>query len=197
MSASVPPSPWSHAAAEESRVPPGTPVYTAWAWVTAWTTVAAVAATAVSLWLMSGPMLVYVRHIAELSGLSATGVRVPPGAMFAIMFDLMPGIMTASLVGTALSWAIYALAIVAGYRDYVQLGRLGYPKRFHWAWSFLSPVYPIGRAVVVRRQAGAGSATMWIALAATAASILLSIGWSFWLMTAMFDAIASMRAMVA
>jgi len=55
-------------------------------------------------------------------------------------------------------------------------------------WSFLSPVYPIGRAVVVRRQAGAGSATMWIALAAIAASLLLSLGWSFWLMTAMFDA---------
>jgi hypothetical protein len=33
-------------------------------------------------------------------------------------------------------------------------------------------VYPIGRAVVVRRQAGSGSATMWIALGATAASLL-------------------------
>lgn len=188
MSASVPPSPWTNAAAEEPRVPRGTPVYTAWAWVTAWTTVAAVAASAVMMWLLTGPILTYARHVAELSGMAATGARVQPSAVFAIMFDLMPGIMTASLVGTLLSWALYALAIVAGYRDYVQLGRLGYPKRLHWAWSFLSPVYPIGRAVVVRRQAGAGSATMWIALAATAASLLLSLGWSFWLMTAMFDA---------
>lgn len=188
MSASVPPSPWTHAAVEEPRVPHGTPVYTPWAWVTAWTTVAAVAASAATMWLLTEPLLTYVRHVAELSGMAATGVRVQPGAVFAIMFDLMPGIMTASLVGTVLSWALYALAIVAGYRDYVQLGRLGYPKRFHWAWSFLSPVYPIGRAVVVRRQAGAGSATMWIALAAIAASLVLSLGWSFWLMTAMFDA---------
>ena len=187
MSASVPPSPWTNETAEQARDPRGTPVYTAWAWVTAWTTVAAVAASAVSLWLMTGPMLTYVRHVVELSSVAATGTRVPPGAVFAIMTDTMPGILAASMVGTLLGWALYALAIVAGYRDYVQLGRLGYAKRFHWAWSFLSPVYPIGRAVVVRRQAGAGSATMWIALAATAASLLLSIGWTFWLMFAMFD----------
>jgi len=188
MSASVPPSPWTHASAEEPRVPRGTPVYTAWAWVSAGTTVAAVAASAFSMWLMTGPMLAYMRHVGELSGMAATGARVSPRAMTAIMLDLMPGILTASLVSTVLSLAIYALAVLAGYRDYVQLGRLGYPKRFHWAWSFLSPVYPIGRAVVVRRQAGAGSATMWIALAAAAASLVLSFGWTFWLMAAMFDA---------
>ncbi|MBN9156223.1 MAG: hypothetical protein J0I37_02155 [Microbacterium sp.] len=187
MSASVPPSPWPPAVAAEPRVPRGTPVYTAWGWVTAWTTVAAVVASALMMWLMTGPMLDYVRRIVELSTLSATGTRVPPGVVLSIMSDVMPGLMTASLVGTLLSWAFYALAIVAGYRDYVELGRLGYPKRFHWAWSFLSPVYPIGRAVVVRRQAGAGSATMWIALAATAASLLVSFGWTFWLMFAMFD----------
>ncbi|MFD6699729.1 MULTISPECIES: hypothetical protein [unclassified Microbacterium] len=156
--------------------------------MSAWTTVAAVAVSAVTMWLMTGPMLTYVRHVVELSSVAATGTRVPPGAVFGIVFDMMPGILTASMVGTILGWALYALAIVAGYRDYVQLGRLGYPKRFHWAWSFLSPVYPIGRAVVVRRQAGSGSATMWIALGATAASLLLSLGWSFWLMFAMFDA---------
>ncbi|WP_336647898.1 hypothetical protein [Microbacterium sp. MMO-10] len=155
--------------------------------MTAWTTVAAVVASALMMWLMSGPTLDYVRRIVELSTLSATGTRVPPGVVLSIMSDVMPGLVMASLVGTLLSWALYALAIVAGYRDYVELGRLGYPKRFHWAWSFLSPVYPIGRAVVVRRQAGAGSATMWIALAATAASLLVSFGWTFWLMFAMFD----------
>lgn len=188
MSASVPPAPWPHTAVEEPRVPRGTPVYTAWGWVSAWTTVAGVAVSAVSLWLMTGPMLSYVRRVAEVSSMAASGTRVQPGVVSGIIFDLMPGIVAASMVGTLLGWALYALAIVAGYRDYVQLGRLGYPKRFHWAWSFLSPVYPIGRAVVVRRQAGMGSATMWIALAATAASFLLTIGWSFWLMFAMFDA---------
>ena len=189
MSTSVPPSPWPPAGAEQPRVPHGTPVYTAWGWVTAWTTVAAVGVSAVMMWLMSGPMLAYVRHVVELSSVAATGTRVPPGAVVGIMLDMMPSFLTASLVGAILGWALYALAIVAGYRDYVQLGRLGYPKRFHWAWSFLSPVYPIGRAVVVRRQAGSGSATMWIALGATAASLLLSFGWTFWIMFAMFDSL--------
>jgi hypothetical protein len=115
----------------------------------------------------------------------------------AVMLDMMPGMLTASVVSTVLGWALYALAVVAGYRDYVQLGRLGYPKRFHWAWSFLSPVYPIGRAVVVRRQAGSGSATMWIAIAAIAANVLLSLGWSFWLVWAMFDAMRSGLGTVA
>ena len=41
----------------------------------------------------------------------------------------------------------------------------------------------------MRRQAGAGSATMWIAVAAIAASVLLSLGWTFWLIGAMFDAL--------
>ncbi len=187
MSASVPPPSWPHTAAEEPRVPRGTPVYTAWGWVNAWTTVAAVAVSAISMWLMTGPMLTYLRRLVELSSGPASGTRLPPGTVFAVMSETMPSIMMASTVGTLLGWAIYALAVAAGYRDYVQLGRLGYPRRFHWAWSFLSPVYPIGRAVVVRRQAGAGSATMWIALAATAASLLLSFGWSFWLIFAVFD----------
>jgi hypothetical protein len=172
-------------------------VYTAWGWVAAGTAVAAVAVSAVSMWLMTEPMLTYARQVAELSSATATGSRVPPGEVLAIMLDMMPGMLTASVVSTVLGWALYALAVVAGYRDYVQLGRLGYPKRFHWAWSFLSPVYPIGRAVVVRRQAGSGSATMWIAFAAIAANVLLSLGWSFWLVWAMFDAMRSGLGTVA
>ena len=197
MRTPVPPPAWPHAAVEAPHVPPGTPVYTAWGWVTAWTAVAAVAISAVSMWLMTEPMLAYVRRVAELSSVAATGTRLRPGTVSAILFETMPGLVMASMVSTVLGWALYALAVVAGYRDYVQLGRLGYPKRFHWAWSFLSAAYPIGRAVVVRRQAGSGSATMWIAIAAIAASLLLSLGWSFWLITAMFDAMRAGLSTVA
>ncbi len=88
-------------------------------------------------------------------------------------------------------------SVVAAYFDFRELGRLGYAKRFHWAWNFLSPVYPIGRAVVVQRQAGAGRATMWIAIAAIAASVLISVIWSIWLMFAMLGEFAVLRGNVA
>ncbi|MBS1675350.1 MAG: hypothetical protein JSS74_15450 [Actinobacteria bacterium] len=197
MSTSIPPAPLAHPTAEEPRVPRGTPVYTGWGWVTAWIQIAGVAASALSLWLMGESMLAYVRHLVELSSTAATGTRVPPGVMLSSVSDLMPGIMTASLVSTLLGWPLAALAVVAGYRDYVQLGRLGYPKRFHWAWSFLSPVYPIGRALVVHRQAEAGFATMWIALAATAASLLLTFGWTFWFLFALLDAMRAGLSTIA
>jgi hypothetical protein len=38
---------------------------------------------------------------------------------------------------------------------------------------------------------------MWIAFAAIAANVLLSLGWSFWLVWAMFDAMRSGLGTVA
>ncbi|MDQ4212326.1 hypothetical protein [Microbacterium capsulatum] len=176
-------------------VPPGTPVHTRWGWVTAYVLVAAAVLTAAQLWAMSGFMQAYLRQLTFL----LTTMRTRPGTaapspMIEMYSSMMPMTIAFTLIGL-LNWGLLALGVVAAYRDHEELGRLGYPKRFHWAWSFLNPVYPIGRAVVVHRQAGAGWATLWVAIAATAATFLISIGWSMWLLITMFDAIASMSRM--
>jgi hypothetical protein len=61
------------------------------------------------------------------------------------------------------------------------LRKLGYARQFHWAWAFLSSfVYVIGRSVVVKRQAGWGTAPMWVAIALSVATL---IGMFVWLGT--------------
>ena len=61
------------------------------------------------------------------------------------------------------------------YVDHRWLLRQGYVRPFHWAWAFLSSVYPIGRSVVVRRRAGRGIAPMWVTIGVLALSIIVSI----------------------
>ncbi len=99
-----------------------------------------------------------------------------------------PGTTLASLLG----WPLYGLTVLFSYLDYAALGRLGYARRFHWAWSFLWPlVYVVGRFVMVRRQAGRGPASLWVAIAATVTSFAVS-GWLFVrLVEATFSAVMS------
>ena len=44
------------------------------------------------------------------------------------------------LTYSVLNWVVYGVLAWFAYLDYAALGRLGYPKRFHWAWSFLSSI---------------------------------------------------------
>jgi hypothetical protein len=59
-----------------------------------------------------------------------------------------------------------AATIVLAHRDREWLIGQGVMRPFHWAWSFLSsPVYVIGRSVIVRRVAAPeGLAPMWVAI---------------------------------
>lgn len=174
-SPSTPPSP---------AVPPGTPVHTGWGWVTAWIPVTSLVLTVAMMWMMSAAMLDWFRRIAVM----VVAQRADPSSLDPSLYSGMIGTVmpftVASIAFGLLGWGLYALGVVAAHFDYAELGRLGYPRRFHWAWSFLNPVYPIGRAVVVHRQAGAGWATMWLAVGATIATVLLSLIWSFWLVFA-------------
>lgn len=104
-----------------------------------------------------------------------------PYASTAMLLD--PGYLVLSLG----SWVIYAAMVLLAFFDWRWLGQQGYPRRFHWAWTFLnSLIYIIGRSVVVKRQAGRGFAPLWVSIAISVAS-LIAIGiWMAMLMSAMF-----------
>jgi hypothetical protein len=92
-----------------------------------------------------------------------------------------------------LGWLAYGVGVLFAYLDYAALGRLGYGRRFHWAWTFLSSlVYVIGRCVIVRRQAdGRGAAPMWTMIGVTIVSFVIGIAYAVWIMTVAFEVIRS------
>lgn len=92
----------------------------------------------------------YFRAVLAASELSD---RVP--------VPIPPGIWVTQLV----SWAVYPAGVVLSYFDWRTLKQRGIVRPFHWAWAFLSIVYLIGRAVVLRRRVGRGSSPFWIYLA--------------------------------
>lgn len=76
-----------------------------------------------------------------------------------------PGFVAAQLLGLV----TFVAAIVLAYLDRRILIRRGVVRPFHWAWSVVPLVYLIGRAVVLKRRVGRGSAPVWFYL-------LLSVG---------------------
>jgi hypothetical protein len=84
-------------------------------------------------------------------------------------------------------WIVYGLSVWFAALDSAALARLGYQRRFHWAWAFLSSlVYVIGRSVVVRRQAGRGYLPMAAAIALT---VVLAIGVIVWIVVLMVNVV--------
>ena len=77
------------------------------------------------------------------------------------------------LLAQFLNLVFYAGAVALAYADWRALGRAGFVRPFHWAWAFLSsPVYVVGRSVIVHRQAGRGLWPIWL----LTAFLMLSIG---------------------
>jgi len=146
----APPSPQvaSHAPSEGAagaRVAEGTPVDTVWIWLV--TALPIVPVVALFFW--------------DLEGYLARSMAAPDDPVVQLQMYLDPAYLTS----VALGWIAYGAAVWFAYLDTVALRELGYRRRFHWAWSFLSPlIYVIGRSVVVKRQAGRGSAPMWLAI---------------------------------
>jgi hypothetical protein len=68
-----------------------------------------------------------------------------------------PGYLLTSAVG----FLIYPAIVVLAYFDWRALTRMGVVKPFHWAWSFLTIVYIIGRPAVLRRRVHRGLAPLW------------------------------------
>ncbi|WP_172592235.1 DUF2510 domain-containing protein [Subtercola boreus] len=81
----------------------------------------------------------------------------PGSRSFGSSYMLTPGYLLIQL----LSFLIWAGMVVCAYFDWRRLGRLGFARRFHWAWGFLTVVYLIGRTVMVRKESGRGLAVIW------------------------------------
>jgi hypothetical protein len=140
------------------RVPSGTPVDTPWIWV-----------------IVALPLLSIVPFfLFDFEGYMSSAMT-DPSTQLRMYLD--PMYVLSSLIG----WLAYGVAVVFAYLDVRALKRLGYARQFHWAWAFLSSfVYVIGRAVVVKRQAGRGWAPMWVGIAL---NVVVFIGVMTWMIT--------------
>lgn len=145
------------------KAPEGTEVNTAWIWLI------------VVLPLLPSLGLLFVDwssmfDLSDPTGMSAFRIFLSPGYLFAVLGGPI----------------IYGLCVWFAYLDWRELSRRGVPRPFHWAWAFLyTIVYVIGRSVVVRRRTGHGIAPMWAAIA----SIVLTFGFSIYLVVAMMSAV--------
>jgi hypothetical protein len=143
----------------------GTPVYTVWIWLVA---VAPV---------VSG-LLLFLLHPQAMFRMAPDGSSV----MLMDPFALLGGPLYFVVMGA--SWLISAATIVFSWLDYRELVRRGMERPFHWAWSFLGIVYPIGRSVIVRKVAdGRGLVPLWVAIAASVVTMVLATVWSIMLVS--------------
>ena len=126
---------------EDLKAPAGTKTNTPWIWL-----------------IVFLPVLSYLSLLTIDWNAYFQAALGSTGSSAAAMFS--PAYLLSSLLG----WVLAALLVVFGYLDHRALVRNGVPQPFHWAWSFLNPVYPIGRAVVVRRRTGSGIWPMWGAI---------------------------------
>jgi hypothetical protein len=140
-------------------------VYTVWIWVVAIAPV------------VTG-LLLFLLHPQAMFRTAPDG----SGVVLTDPFALLGGSMYFVVMGV--SWLISAATIVFSWLDYRELVRRGMERPFHWAWSFLGIVYPIGRSVIVRKVAdGRGLAPLWVAIAAYVATMVLASIWSVMLVS--------------
>ncbi|GAA4267884.1 DUF2510 domain-containing protein [Frondihabitans peucedani] len=95
----------------------------------------------------------------------------------------------AYFVSVGSSLALYGLTVVLAFFDRRELLRRGMVRPFHWAWAFLyTPVYVIGRSVIVHRVAPRrGLWPMWIYIGVVVIVLVLGIVRS----TALFHSLSS------
>jgi hypothetical protein len=150
-------------APEDLKAPEGTKTNTVWIWL-----------------IVFLPLLSYLSIFTiDWNAYIQASIASPVGS---ITGAFQPGFILTTLGG----WGILALEVVFGYLDHRQLTRNGVPRPFHWAWSFLNPVYPIGRAVVVRRRTGSGIWPMWASIAVLGVGLILSIAFTVYIMQVVF-----------
>lgn len=156
--------------AADARVAAGTPTSTPWIWVIVFLPLLAL----VSLFTFDPSAYIEADASEMMNGL---GIYTDPWYLGSI----------------ALSFAIYGVSVWFAYLDFAALGRLGYTRRFHWAWLFLSSLlYVIGRSVMVRRAAGRGFAPLWAAIAVTVTVAIIAVIWSVWVVVVMLNSAADL-----
>ncbi|MGO4535045.1 DUF2510 domain-containing protein [Leifsonia sp. 2MCAF36] len=148
-----------YAPAQRRRLPDETPVYTVWIWL-------------VAVLPLISTLLLFLLHPQPLFEEAATGSAVVVRDPLA----LLGGPAYFAVMG--ISWLLAAATIVFSWLDYRELTRRGVERPFHWAWSFLGIVYPIGRSIIVRGVAGGrGMAPLWVAVAVCIASYAIAFTW--------------------
>lgn len=79
---------------------------------------------------------------------------------------VFPSGFVLSLFATqAMSLVLMAATVVLALLDWRALRARGVAQPFHWAWSFLSVVYVVGRQIVVHNRTGRGLAPLWVYIA--------------------------------
>lgn len=118
--------------------------------------------TSVSPWPVWGIVLLPLIAAAPLAFTDLTGYARSVLAATAAhaVAPVPPGFVAAQLLGLV----TFVAAIVFAFLDRRILIRRGVVRPFHWAWSVLPLVYLIGRAVILRRRVGRGSAPVWVYL---------------------------------
>lgn len=154
----------SGALAGALKAPEGTKSYNVWIWLV------------VLLPYVTFPFLFFL----DFGNMFSPGSISDPNAMMDAQFAVLTspayiGLVIGGLVSTV-------LVIVFAYKDWKELKAAGVPQPFHWAFVFLNlvigPVYAIGRAVIVKRRTGHGSAVLWVTIALLVLSIIIVIVWS-------------------
>ncbi|ROQ38370.1 uncharacterized protein DUF2510 [Frondihabitans sp. PhB188] len=134
---------------------PGAPIYGALIWVI------------VLLPLVVWPLTLSYRPKFRIIEVGPSGTpTVDPSSIYTPQYI---AVLLASL-------ALYGVSVLLAVADYRRLLRVGVVRPFHWAWSFLSsPVYVIGRSVIVRRVApGRGLWPVWVLILIEVVGLVLS-----------------------
>jgi hypothetical protein len=166
-SAPVPTNPYSTQLAD-LKAPEGTPWNTVWIWI-----------------------IVFLPYVSSLGIFaidwsSLFDLSNPIRGELALLTS--PGYLL-TLAGGLIS---YGLIAWFAYLDWRTLADRGVPRPFHWAWAFLSIVYPIGRSVVVRRRTGHGISPMWVTIIAYAVFTIGSMVYMIAIMTSILGSIANL-----
>lgn len=156
------------------RAPEGTPWSTPWIWLI----------VLLPLLSIASLFLVPIEDVLEAS------FAAPEEALAAqVELYTSPGY----LLSIAIGWILPALLVLFAVLDHRALRRRGVPKPLHWAWgffAFLSPaVYPIARAVIVRRRTGRGFVVLWVTIAVLVVTAVVTTVWAVGLTLSVTDAV--------
>ncbi len=147
------------------KVEPGTPVYTPWIWAIVLMPLLSV----ISLFFFD--FTAYFRESFAASVAISADPSAPVDPFAGSQGLISPGYLAIN----ALSFAIYLASGLFAFLDRRALLRRGFDRPFHWAWTFLSSLaYIIGRSVIVKRRAGSGLAPIWVMIAVTVVSIIIT-----------------------
>jgi hypothetical protein len=160
-------------AAVALKAPEGTVTNTVWIWLI----------IVLPILPMLGLLTIDWRSLFDVEYTSLDSAKLMTSQL---AFFLSPGYLGAIIGG----WVVYALNAFFAYRDWKFLQAAGVPKPFHFAWVFLSSfVYTIGRAVVVKRRTGHGSAVLWASIGAIVLTFVITIVMMGLMMSAIFSQI--------